>query len=224
MSDASPQTLDELREHVGDCRRCPLGGTRTTLVFGAGDPRARLVFVGEAPGKNEDEQGVPFVGAAGRLLDELLAGIGLARDQVYIANILKCRPPGNRDPQPEEIAACTPFLREQLRLIDPVVVATLGNYATKFVLDTTRGITGLRGKLFHVEGRRVVPIFHPAAALYTPAKKDVLAEDFARLRRVLDDPEAFTRDASPSTAPDDDLPAPEPPTPSTPADQPLRLF
>jgi DNA polymerase len=209
-------TLEGLSAHIGDCDRCTLGETRTTLVFGVGDPHADLVFVGEAPGRNEDLQGEPFVGAAGKLLDELLEGIGLTRDQVYIANVLKCRPPGNRDPQQAEIDTCTPFLAEQIRLIDPTVVATLGNFATRFMLDTTRGITGLRGKLFHVEGRRIVPLFHPAAALYTPAKRDVLAEDFQRIRRVLDDPEAFA-DRQGETAGRErdfaatDLPEPEPP-------------
>ncbi|GAB4280158.1 MAG: hypothetical protein Kow0056_14230 [Coriobacteriia bacterium] len=200
MSEARFSTLEELRSHIGDCDRCGLAGARTNLVFGVGDPDADLMFIGEAPGKNEDLQGEPFVGAAGKLLDELLATIGLRRSQVYIANVLKCRPPGNRDPRPEEIQACTPFLEEQIRLIDPAVIVTLGNFATKFVLQTTRGITGLRGRLFRVGGRRVVPVFHPAAALYTPAKKDVLAEDFLRIGKVLAMPEDADR-----------LPPPDPP-------------
>jgi DNA polymerase len=179
-------SLEELRAYVDDCRRCALGETRNCLVFGVGDPHADLMFIGEAPGKQEDLKGYPFVGAAGQLLDELLASIGLCRDQVYIANVLKCRPPGNRDPKPEEIEQCSPFLAEQIRLVDPKVVATLGNFATKYVLHTDRGITALRGKLYRVEGRQVVPIFHPAAALYTPAKREVLAEDFRRLRAVID--------------------------------------
>jgi DNA polymerase len=178
--------LDALRDHIGDCHRCPLGDTRTTLVFGVGDPHARLMFVGEAPGKNEDLKGEPFVGAAGKLLDELLASIGMDRTEVYIANVLKCRPPNNRDPIAEEIAVCTPFLADQIRLIDPAVVATLGNFATRHVLDTERSITALRGRLFHVEGRCVVPIFHPAAALYDQSKREVLFEDFKRLQAVLD--------------------------------------
>ncbi len=178
--------LEALRAYIGDCQRCPLARTRTTLVFGVGDPHARLMFIGEAPGRNEDLQGEPFVGAAGQLLDELLASIGLVRSQVYIANVLKCRPPGNRDPLPEEIESCTPFLAEQVRLIDPVVIATLGNFATKYILATERGITGLRGRLFRIDGRLVMPIFHPAAALYSPDKREVLFEDFARLRRVLE--------------------------------------
>lgn len=185
---APAERLAKLRELIGDCRRCALGDTRTCLVFGVGDSAADMMFVGEAPGRNEDLQGEPFVGAAGKLLDELLASIGLTRDQVYIANVLKCRPPGNRDPLPEEIETCTPFLDEQIRAIDPKVIATLGNFATKFLLDTEQGITSLRGKLYRVDGRRIVPIFHPAAALYSPEKRDVLFEDFRRLRAVIDRP------------------------------------
>lgn len=177
--------LDALRAQIGDCHRCPLGETRTTLVFGVGDPRARLMFIGEAPGRNEDLRGEPFVGAAGKLLDELLASIGLRRAQVYIANVLKCRPPGNRDPLSEEIATCTPYLAEQVRLIAPQVIATLGNFATRYMLDTDRGISQLHGRLFEVDGRRIVPIYHPAAALYSPDKRQVLFEDFLRLKTVL---------------------------------------
>jgi len=185
-AEESAAGLLRLREHIGDCQRCALGATRTTLVFGVGDPRARLMFVGEAPGRNEDLKGEPFVGAAGRLLDELLASIGFTRDDVYIANILKCRPPGNRDPLPAETAECTPFLQEQIRLIDPMLIVTLGNHATRFILETQRPIGELRGRLFRHEGRRVVPIFHPAAALYDRSKADVLFDDFKRLRAVLD--------------------------------------
>lgn len=180
------ESLRTLREHIGDCQRCALGATRTSLVFGVGDPGARLMFVGEAPGRNEDLKGEPFVGAAGKLLDELLASIGLARPDVYIANILKCRPPGNRDPLPEETRECTPFLDEQIRIIDPVVIATLGNHATRFVLQTQHPIGMLHGRLFHHDGRSVVPIFHPAAALYDRSKADVLFDDFKRLKTVLD--------------------------------------
>lgn len=186
MTDPSHPDLEALGGYIGDCHRCPLGSTRTRLVFGVGDPGARLVFVGEAPGRNEDLKGEPFVGAAGKLLDELLGSIGLRRSEVYIANVLKCRPPNNRDPLPEEIATCTPFLAEQLRLIDPVVVATLGNFATRYLLHTDAPISALRGRLYHVDGRQVVPIFHPAAALYSPDKRDVLFDDFKRLRVVLD--------------------------------------
>lgn len=179
-------SLDALREHIGDCRRCPLSGTRTSLVFGVGDPGARLMFVGEAPGRNEDLRGEPFVGAAGRLLDELLASIGMDREEVYIANILKCRPPGNRDPLESEIETCTPFLREQVRIIAPDVIVTLGNFATRFVLKTDEGITRIRGTARRAGRFTVLPIFHPAAALYDRAKRDVLFGDFASIRGLLE--------------------------------------
>ena len=170
---------------MADCARCPLSCGRHTLVFGVGDPHAELMFVGEAPGRNEDLKGEPFVGAAGHLLDELLASIGLVRGQVYIANVLKCRPPDNRDPQPAEIAECAPFLAEQIRLIDPKVIATLGNFATKFVLKTETGITRLHGSV-QLAGRfKVLPIFHPAAAIYDRTKRDALFADFELLRSLL---------------------------------------
>jgi DNA polymerase len=183
---------DELRafgDVVAGCTRCPLAGGRTQVVFGAGDPDADLIFVGEAPGFHEDKQGVPFVGAAGKLLEELLAGIGLARDQVYIANVLKCRPPGNRDPQPEEIEACESHLWRQIELIQPKVVATLGNFATKLLSGRPTGITRVHGQEQETTlgGRRVLlyPIFHPAAALYTPRMLEVLQADFSRLPELM---------------------------------------
>lgn len=178
--------LDALRGHIGDCRRCTLAPTRTCVVFGSGDPHARLMFIGEAPGKNEDRTGEPFVGAAGKLLDELLAGIGLRRGEVYIANMVKCRPPGNRDPGPVEITTCSPFLARQIELIDPAVVASLGRFASHFALKTDEPITSLRGKMYEVDGRRVVPVFHPAAALYDSSKRAVLESDFRLLRAVID--------------------------------------
>jgi len=154
-------------------------------VFGVGDAGARVMFIGEAPGKNEDLKGEPFVGAAGQLLNELLAHAGLKRHEVYIANVLKCRPPGNRDPEPVEIETCTPFLREQIRLIGPDVLVTLGNFATKFVLKTETGITRLHGTV-HAAGRfTVLPIFHPAAAIYDRTKRDALFSDFEKLRELL---------------------------------------
>lgn len=179
-------TLDELRGLIGDCTRCPLGCTRTNIVFGAGDPQARVVFVGEAPGKNEDLRGEPFVGSAGKLLDEMLEHIGLTREQVYICNVLKCRPPGNRDPEPSEIEACTPFLREQIRVIDPEVLATLGNFATKFVLRTKTGIAQLHGQPQQAGRFTVLPFYHPAVALYDNSKRSVLFADIERLAEVLD--------------------------------------
>jgi uracil-DNA glycosylase len=178
--------LEALCAHIGDCHRCPLGFTRTQVVFGVGDEHARVMLIGEAPGKNEDLKGEPFVGAAGQLLNELLAHAGLQRHEVYIANVVKCRPPGNRDPEPVEIETCTPFLREQIRLIEPEVLVTLGNFATKFVLKTETGITRLHGTV-HQAGRfTVLPIFHPAAAIYDRTKRDALLADFELLAAVLE--------------------------------------
>jgi len=182
----SCDTLEDLRAHIGDCQRCPLADTRTTLVFGSGDPHARVMLVGEAPGKNEDLTGEPFVGSAGKLLDELLGAAGFARDDVYIANILKCRPPGNRDPKPLEVQTCTPFLDAQLELVAPALVVTLGNYATRFMLETSEGITALRGTIVRKGDRHIYPVFHPAATIYDRTKRDVLAEDFARMPHLLE--------------------------------------
>ena len=148
MTAKTPIPLDQLREQVGACHQCPLADGRTNVVFGEGDPEARVLIVGEAPGKNEDLQGEPFVGAAGKYLDELLGIAGLTRGDVFIANVLKCRPPGNRDPRPEEIELCTPFLREQTRTIDPEFIVTLGNFSTKFILKTEVGITRLLRRAF----------------------------------------------------------------------------
>jgi DNA polymerase len=146
------------------------------------------MFIGEAPGKNEDLRGEPFVGAAGRFLDELLEHAGLEREEVYIANVLKCRPPGNRDPEVVEIETCTPFLREQIRLVNPEILVTLGNFATRFVLKTTAGITSLRGTTQQAGRFLVLPIFHPAAAIYDRSKRDALVNDFERLGELLSDP------------------------------------
>jgi uracil-DNA glycosylase family 4 len=174
---------------VAGCTKCRLAQGRTQVVFGVGDPSADLMFVGEAPGYHEDQQGKPFVGQAGKLLDNLLAGIGLARDQVYVANVLKCRPPGNRDPQPDEIEACESHLFRQISLIEPKVVATLGNFATKLLSGKPTGITRVHGaeQETRLGGRRVLlyPLYHPAAALYTPAMLKVLEEDFSRLPALL---------------------------------------
>jgi DNA polymerase len=174
---------------VAGCTKCRLAEGRTQVVFGVGDSDADLMFVGEAPGFHEDQQGKPFVGQAGKLLDRLLAGIGLERDQVYIANVLKCRPPGNRDPQPDEIEACEAHLFRQIALIEPKVVATLGNFATKLLSGKPTGITRVHGveQETTLGGRRVLlyPLYHPAAALYTPAMLKVLEADFARLPELL---------------------------------------
>jgi uracil-DNA glycosylase len=184
--------LAAFRDSVAECTRCPLSNTRTQVVFGSGSPTADLMFVGEAPGFHEDKQGIPFVGAAGQLLGKLLVGIGLTRDDVYVANVLKCRPPGNRDPLPEEIASCESHLFRQIELIQPRVVATLGNFATKLLSGKPDGITKVHGREQEVVlgGSRVLlfPIFHPAAALYTPRMLDVLKEDFDRLPALLGSP------------------------------------
>ena len=158
--------LAELAAEAAGCTRCPLAATRTQVVFGVGDPEADLMFVGEAPGRDEDLQGVPFVGRSGQLLDRLLAEeVGIGREAVYIANVVKCRPPDNRDPKPDEIAACRPYLEEQVALIAPKVVVTLGNFATRLLLDTDQGITKLRGRLTRWAPPSWCPTFHPAAAL-----------------------------------------------------------
>lgn len=177
--------LDELRVQVESCRRCPLCDGRTQTVFGVGNPHARVMFIGEAPGKNEDLQGEPFVGAAGHYLSELLGCAGLRREDVFIANVLKCRPPGNRDPRPEEIQTCTPYLREQTRTIDPEVLVTLGKFSTQFVLKTQVGITRLHGRVQRAGKFLVFPIFHPAAALYDGAKREALENDFVTLGQLL---------------------------------------
>ncbi len=205
MAAAIEQQLTDLEafgRHVAGCTRCRLAQGRTQVVFGAGDPNADLMFVGEAPGFHEDKQGIPFVGQAGQLLEKLLAGIGLDRGSVYIANVLKCRPPGNRDPAPDEIEACEGHLFRQIELIQPRVVATLGNFATKLLSGKPAGITRVHGAEQDVTlgGSRVLlyPLYHPAAALYTPAMLKVLEEDFARLPEILGRPAV---EAVPEVAP-----------------------
>ncbi len=200
------QALKDLYVQASACTRCPeLAATRQTVVFGAGNADADLMFVGEAPGANEDRQGLPFVGAAGKLLEKLLVEIGLSRADVFIANVLKCRPPGNRDPQPEEIANCHSYLRRQVELIEPKIICTLGNFATKLLREDPTGITRVHGQaeVRAIGGRavRIFPIYHPAAALYTPRMLETLREDFARLPALLD------------------LPAPPPPAPGPPEDR-----
>lgn len=177
--------LEQIRAEVEACRKCALCEGRTQIVFGVGNPQARVMIVGEAPGKNEDLQGEPFVGAAGRYLNELLAFAGLKREDIFIANVLKCRPPGNRDPHPDEIELCTPYLREQTRTIDPEFIVTLGNFSTKFILKTDRGITGLHGRLQQAGKFKVFPIFHPAAAIYDRSKREIMEADFRTLGELL---------------------------------------
>ncbi len=190
-------TLAAVEQRALSCTRCGLASTRTQVVFGAGDPAADLMFLGEGPGEQEDLRGIPFVGRSGMLLTQLIEGVGLTRERVYICNVVKCRPPGNRDPRADEIEACSPWLDQQLELIRPTVIVTLGNFATKLILDTTEGITKLRGR--ESELRRsgvpgaaacvVVPTYHPAAVLRGGGRQ--LAEvraDFVKVKRLLQSP------------------------------------
>ncbi|MEF2559533.1 MAG: uracil-DNA glycosylase [Eggerthellaceae bacterium] len=177
--------LEEIRAQVEQCHACSLCEGRTNVVFGEGDPHARVLIVGEAPGKNEDLQGKPFVGAAGKFLDELLEAAGLKREEVFIANVLKCRPPSNRNPQANEIETCAPFLRMQTQTIDPLVIVTMGNFATQFILRTGTGITQLRGTVQQAGRFVVLPVFHPAAAIYDRSKRDVLLADFQQVGELV---------------------------------------
>jgi len=210
------QRLVELYKEVQGCTKCPLYETRTKAVFGAGNADADLMFVGEAPGAEEDRQGLPFVGRAGQLLNQMLEEIGLKRDDVFIANVLKSRPPGNRDPQPVEIQACEPYLFEQVRLIEPRVLCTLGNFATKLLTGSPTGITKVRGnpQVHELGGRTVylLPLFHPAAALRTPAVKETLRADFATipelLQRPLPEPAPSAEEIAEAEAGEDSPPPP----------------
>jgi uracil-DNA glycosylase len=214
--------LVELYEEVKVCTKCPLHETRGKAVFGAGDADAEVMFVGEAPGAEEDRQGLPFVGRAGQLLNQMLGEVGLSREGVFIANVLKSRPPGNRDPQPLEIEACRPYLFEQICLIEPRVVCTLGNFATKLLSGNPTGITRVRGtpQVHELGGRTVflLPLFHPAAALRTPAVKETLRADFDLLPRLLAGPPPG---APPEEEEIEEAPVPGPPQP---AEDQLDLF
>jgi DNA polymerase len=181
--------LTMLREELGDCRRCKLCETRTNIVFGVGNPHARLMFVGEGPGADEDAQGEPFVGRAGQKLNEMIRAIGLAREEVYIANVVKCRPPGNRDPQPDEVATCSPFLFRQIETIGPRVIVALGSPAAKTLLGTKAGITSLRGRWGSFHGIPVMPTFHPAYLLrsYTVENRQKVFDDLKAARARIDE-------------------------------------
>ena len=208
------RTLADVAHEASTCTRCKLSGMgRTQVVFGVGHPDADLMFIGEAPGFHEDKQGEPFVGAAGQLLNRMLGEIGLAREDVYICNVIKSRPPGNRDPEADEIEACTPWLVEQISLIQPRLIVTLGNFATKFVLQTRQGITRTRGQVYSWHGRAVIPTFHPAAILHGGGERSGqfqdLRADFGLVQRTL-----ASRDAPAVESPLAPAEEPEPAEPS----------
>ena len=201
------EALKAVYEQARGCEKCPqLAATRTTVVFGAGNADADLMFVGEAPGANEDKQGLPFVGSAGKLLEKLLGEIGLARADVFIANVLKCRPPGNRDPHPAEIEACQDYLWGQIDLIQPRVLCTLGNFSTKLLRGDPTGITRLHGsaevRIIGPRAVRLYPIYHPAAALYTPSMLDTLRADFAGIPGLLAQPSPEQPEPVPEVEPE----------------------
>jgi len=180
------EKLKDFYLKIRSCQECELSRSRTKFVFGSGSAYAPVMFIGEAPGKNEDLQGLPFVGQAGKLLDELLGSIGFDRSEVFIANVLKCRPPGNRDPRIEEINTCKSYLLEQIKIIDPKIICTLGKISTQLLLNTDKGINTLRGKVFKVDSRIIMPINHPAAVLYTPSRMEILKQDFQKIKRLID--------------------------------------
>ena len=230
MSDdvaARRERLVEVYHEASACTLCPLAETRTKVVFGAGNANAELMFVGEAPGAEEDRQGLPFVGRAGGLLNELLAAIGLSREDVFIANTVKCRPPGNRDPQPIELEACRPYLDRQIELIEPKVIATLGNFATKLLTGHQAGITRVHGKpQTHRLGERIVrvfPIFHPAAILRNPNQRPMMDADFATLLELLREPAPEQRPSPVPGQPSAPPPTGAPPA-AAPADDQLDIF
>jgi DNA polymerase len=178
--------LERIRTEIGDCTRCKLHATRNRLVFGAGSPTAELMFVGEGPGADEDRQGIPFVGRAGQLLTKIIAALGKSRDEVYIANIIKCRPPGNRNPEKDEIAACSPFLMRQIEVIRPKVICALGKFAAQTMLKSETPISRLRGRAHPFgDNCQLVPTFHPAYLLRNPAKKRETWEDMQLIMRIL---------------------------------------
>ena len=179
--------LQELSQSLLNCQRCKLATLgRSQVVFGVGNPQASIMFVGEAPGFNEDQKGEPFVGSAGKLLNDLLASAGLSRDQIYIANVIKCRPPNNRDPEQDEVETCKPFLLQQIQLIQPKLVCTLGNWATQTLLERKVGITKVKAQAFYLKDFVLFPLLHPAAALHQGNLLPTLKEDFKKLKEFLD--------------------------------------
>jgi DNA polymerase len=182
----SDDSLDAIRADIGDCQRCKLAPTRSTIVYGSGNPNAEIVFVGEAPGYEEDQQGLPFVGAAGQLLTKIIESTGLLkREDVYICNILKCRPPNNRNPEPDEVLSCSPFLKRQIATIRPKIVCCLGKFAAQMMLKSADPITRLRGRFHDIDGMRVIATFHPAYLLRSPEKKREVWEDMKQIRAEL---------------------------------------
>jgi len=186
---SAAEVLVSIREDIGDCTRCRLHTLgRTQVVFGVGNPTASLMFVGEAPGGDEDVQGIPFVGRAGQLLTKIIEAIGLGREDVYIANVIKCRPPGNRNPEPDEVQTCEPFLFRQIDAIAPKVIVALGTFAAKTLLKTAEPISRLRGRVFEYRGAKLIPTFHPAFLLRSPDRKRDVWEDMKKVRVLLQDP------------------------------------
>jgi DNA polymerase len=180
------RSLDELRAAIGDCRRCKLWEGRTHVVFGVGNPHAKLMFIGEGPGRDEDLQGEPFVGRAGQLLNDIITkGMGLKREDVYIANVIKCRPPENRNPEPDEVASCEPFLKKQIELVRPEIIVALGKFAVQALLQSKAPITRLRGNWQSYHGIKLMPTFHPAYLLRNPADKKLVWEDIKKVLREL---------------------------------------
>jgi uracil-DNA glycosylase len=196
--DATMMTLDELNQSLHDCQACRLASGRTQVVCGTGNPQASIMFVGEAPGFHEDKQGVPFVGAAGKLLTQLLESVGLSREEIYIANVIKCRPPNNRNPQTDEIETCKPFLLQQIQLINPKLVCSLGNFAMQTLLEKKIGVTKVRGQVFRLPEFILFPLLHPAAALHQGNLLTPLREDFQKLKKILDEMSKEPEPSSPA--------------------------
>ena len=185
VSQSKVQTLDEIRRELGDCRRCKLHRTRSTIVFGEGNEKAKLMFIGEGPGYDEDVQGRPFVGKAGQLLTKIIQSIHLQREEVYITNIIKCRPPQNRNPESDEIQSCHPFLQKQIQSIQPKMICALGTFAAQTLLSTDAKITSLRGRVFELSGIKVLPTYHPAYLLRNPERKREVWEDMKQISRCM---------------------------------------
>jgi DNA polymerase len=185
MIPSKAPTLEEIRKELGDCKRCKLHRRRRTIVFGEGNKKAKLMFIGEGPGYDEDVQGRPFVGKAGQLLTKIIQSIHFEREEVYIANIIKCRPPQNRNPEPDEIGSCSPFLMKQIQAIQPDIICALGTFAAQTLLQTDAKITSLRGRTFHLQGIKVLPTYHPAFLLRNPDKKREVWEDMKQIAEWL---------------------------------------